>query len=296
VFLLVLLLADTTFSKVSASNALGSDGINLVPVVRTDSAVATADAIKTFADAALRKIDDGTVMKAIAKDVAASQVLTSLMARNGTTVVAKDVYNPVFLAAASSLLVAFIGLNVVLHYNISPDFSTKSWGGRIAWTSVNFLFLFSALLYIQGFALVISDVGSAFDKGTPTSIWLQVMIPLYTKIIAAVFLMLQPLTAILTQQHLQGVSWSNFAGSIIFHIGNCLSLALSLSNTMISPYVLTSTDKDVIYYIIGTALLVTANHMVVANMDASKVALGPAWFQIGGSLFLLLGSLRATFY
>jgi hypothetical protein len=276
--------------------------------VRADARLITSDAVKTLMDVAVRKLDDGSVAKALTRS-SNSQTLSNLVSlftsskgdsvpTNSTAVV----YNSVFIAAAITLLVAFGLLYHVVH-KLKLFMSTteeKSPGRVVAWwAAINVTFLISALLWLLGFCLVIADLAPHFEHAD-MSTWFSVFVPLYLKVVASVMLSIQPLTALLTQQN--GVAWANNVGVVLFHLGNLMTLfsglasAIAAGGNVVTNFFDVSTDakKNVlmhIFYTMGTTLLLTGGHMF-----SDKVEHGPVkgiYYQLAGSGLLLLGCIAA---
>jgi len=281
-----------TLCEIGTARAIGSE--QLAESTHPDANTATATAIQTFADAALKKFDDGSVIKALARDVAASQVFASLMTSTKVTgeaaskqVTASTVYGPVFLVASILLVAAFVLVQSTTLFGDKASFSGMGY-------LINTVFLMSSSLFLHGFGMVIVDVGSLVATADWTT-WAVTMIPLFLKFGAAAFLTLQPMTALLTGK--DGFGWTNLTGSLLFHMGSCMSLSFGLSSNVItgSPFfnMKNPAQKSVvitIVYVLGTALLTTANYVVYSGL-AKDIPKRVAAFQLLGSVCLLIGSI-----
>lgn len=303
VFFFAFLALDASFSYVHAATIAGVEGRSDTPSAKVDARLITADALRSLAEVAIRKIDDGSVSQALTKS--SHEHLTSLISLFVSAAQSSQiskVYNAIFLVASALMLIAFVTIAVAVRkYKLIPEPGQKTpTKVAILWVSINIMFLLSAILWLLGFCLVVRELQSFFNPEKPDiSGWVATFLPLYLKIAGAVFLTLQPMTALGTLVHLGGVSWSNTVGVVLFHLGNLMTLFGGFADTVANPDMKffdmsNPARKNVvlhIFYTIGTSLLLTGGHIM-----ADKVSTPPVdsiWLQIAGSSALLLGSILA---
>jgi len=191
----------------------------------------------------------------------------------------------IFIAASVCLTTEFILIHVALTSDDFPD-ATKS---SPRWALINWLGSLEAILWFQGFVLLIYwlvyEIPFGF-QGTMAAV---------LKLIAAVFFNVQPASAIFEAND-NGKSVYNFVGICLFHSGNMLSTwDMRAGFDKSRPF--SHANLPIIgmwVYTLATTLLVTADGLVQFKVDIDSNYIPFA--QITGASLLGVGSIIYAYW
>jgi hypothetical protein len=187
-----------------------------------------------------------------------------------------DVANKVFVVASATLLFAFSLLQApaLLHSKYKTAFAGF----------ITVIFLISASSWLFGFGIV-----AHLQLQDPTT-KVDVLIPTFLRLLASVFFTFGPTTSLLTVNFLNGIPWSDYVGTVIFHAANTIGLGASLLSLAPKqkPDQLTVATM---FFTVATALLLSAGHNVFdVNGNSKKYPKLTGGLQIAGAALLLIGS------
>lgn len=199
----------------------------------------------------------------------------------------------IFVAAGASLFFPFfmMGFGSKLIGKAMSKANADTANNKVFPWINTIMFLASGSLWLTGFILLtnaITILGTQKVKLGDVDVTippndLRTLVPLYMKIFASGFFVMQPLTALASFDPTKGIAWANLVGMILFHIANMIDFGFQLMAQTIDKKLVAA--KAV--FAVATSLLVSTNYIRFTGVNVSKIH----WMELIGSGLLLAGSI-----